>query len=137
LELRKDREKRKLFYFPLGGSKTDDCTWLGSLLISVAAVCGGGGNGAKGIGKGKDGMKKNTKPNNEKLSRKRILVVTHIHTHTRARARRETTTYNAEFLANTLSDVTDRYVRPGVKVSLLLSHTTARKVRQVFNLCIH
>jgi hypothetical protein len=51
LERRKDKEKRELLHFPLGGSKTDDCTWAGSLLIPVAEVCGRREKGDKGIGR--------------------------------------------------------------------------------------
>jgi hypothetical protein len=67
LELRAERDKGKLLHFPLGGSKTDDCTWAGSLLVSVEMVCGTREKVDKSMGQEKkDEMKKNTKPNNEK-----------------------------------------------------------------------
>jgi hypothetical protein len=53
LELRQDIDKGILLYFPLGGTKTDDCTWVGSLLVSVAVVCGTREKGVKTMGKEK------------------------------------------------------------------------------------
>jgi hypothetical protein len=53
LELRKDSDKGILQHFPLGVSKTDDCTWVGFLLVSVVMVCGTREKGVKSMGKEK------------------------------------------------------------------------------------
>jgi len=53
LELRKESDKGILLHLPLGGSKTDDCTWVGSLLVSVVMVCGRRKKGVKSMGKEK------------------------------------------------------------------------------------
>jgi hypothetical protein len=71
----KDRERRKLPLFPLGGKKMDEYPRVRSLLVSVATVFGKGERRDKGVVKEKDGMNKNLKANNEKLPKKECSLL--------------------------------------------------------------